>query len=50
MAQRAQGAVNPINGQAQAAPIISIPLNKNSEGVANATSRGQQAQACAHTR
>jgi hypothetical protein len=50
MAQRAQAAVNPINGQAQAAPIISIPLNKNSVGVANSTSRAQQAQACAHTR
>jgi hypothetical protein len=50
MAQRAQTAVNPINGQAQAAPIVSIPLTKNGGGTANATSRAQQAQACAHTR
>ena len=50
MAHRAQTAVNPINGQSQAAPIISIPLGKNGGSVANATSRAQQAQACAHTR
>jgi hypothetical protein len=50
MAQRAQTAVNPINGQAQAAPIVVVPLTKNGGGTANATSRAQQAQACAHTR
>jgi hypothetical protein len=50
MANRAQTAVNPINGQSQAKPFISIPLNKNGGSVANATTRAQQAQACAHTR
>jgi hypothetical protein len=50
VANSAQLAVNPINGQAQAAPIISIPLNKGGGSVADATTRAQQAHACAHTR
>jgi len=47
-ANRAQTAINPINGQAQAAPIVEIPLTKNGGSVANATTRTQQAKACAH--
>jgi hypothetical protein len=50
VANRSQLAVNPINGQAQAAPIVSIPLNKGGGSVADATTRAQQAHACAHTR
>ena len=50
MANRAQLSVNPINGQAQAAPIVSIPLSKGGGSVANATTKAQQAHACAHTR
>jgi hypothetical protein len=50
MANRAQLSVNPINGQAQAAPIVSIPLNKGGGNVADATTRAQQAHTCAHTR
>ncbi len=50
MANKAQLAVNPINGQAQAAPIVSIPLTKGAGSVADATTRAQQAHACAHTR
>jgi hypothetical protein len=50
MANRAQSSVNPINGQAQAAPIVSIPLGKGGGSVANATTKAQQAHACAHTR
>jgi len=49
-ANRSQLAVNPINGNAQAAPIVSVPLSKGSGSVANATTRAQQAHACAHTR
>jgi hypothetical protein len=41
-------AINPVNGQAQAAPIISIPLTKGGGDVASATTRAQQAHACAH--
>jgi len=48
-ANRSLAAVNPITGQAQAAPIISIPLGPGGGSVANATTRAQQAQACAHT-
>jgi hypothetical protein len=47
-ATRAQLAVNPITGKAQAAPIVVIPLSKGAGSVANATTRAQQAQACAH--
>jgi hypothetical protein len=50
MASRSQLAVNPINGQAQAAPIVSIPLNKGGGSIADATTRAQQAHTCAHTR
>jgi hypothetical protein len=49
-ANRSQLAVNPINGQAQAAPIVAVPVGKGAGSVANATTRAQQAQACAHTR
>jgi hypothetical protein len=48
-ANRAQTTVNPINGHAQAATIVSVPLGKGSGSVASATTRQQQAQACAHT-
>ncbi|HEY5349398.1 MAG TPA: hypothetical protein VIJ64_06690 [Candidatus Lustribacter sp.] len=49
-ANRAQQAVNPITGKPQAAPFVSIPLTKGGGSVASATTRAQQAQACAHTR
>lgn len=48
MANRALRTINPINNQPRAAPIVSIPLTKNGESVATATTRAQQAQACAH--
>jgi hypothetical protein len=48
-ANRSLAAVNPINGHAQAAPIVSIPLGNGGGSVANATTRAQQAHACAHT-
>jgi hypothetical protein len=50
VANAAQLAVNPINGRAQAAPIISIPITKGGGSVASATTKAQQAHACAHTR
>jgi hypothetical protein len=50
MASRSQLAVNPINGKAQAAPIVSVPIGKGGGSVADATTRAQQAHACAHTR
>jgi hypothetical protein len=50
MASKAQLAVNPINGQAQAAPFVSIPITKGGGNVANATTKAQQAHTCAHTR
>lgn len=49
-ANRAQTTVNPVNGKPQAATIVSVPLGKGSGSVANATTRQQQAEACAHTR
>ncbi len=49
-ATRAELAVNPITGKAQAAPIVSIPLTKGGGDIASATTRAQQAHACAHTR
>ena len=49
-ANRAQQTVNPITGKAQAAPIVEVPLSKGAGSVANATTRAQQAHACAHTR
>jgi hypothetical protein len=48
-ANRSQAAVNPINGHAQAAPIISIPVGQGGGSVANSTTRAQQSYACAHT-
>jgi hypothetical protein len=49
-ANRAQLTVNPITGKPQAAPLVSIPLTKGGGSVASATTRAQQAHACAHTR
>jgi hypothetical protein len=48
-ANRALANVNPINGHAQTTPIIAIPIGKGGGSVANATTRAQQAHACAHT-
>lgn len=50
MANRAQLAINPITGKAMAAPIVEIPVGKGAGSVANATTRAQQAHACAHPR
>jgi hypothetical protein len=47
-ANRAQQYVNPITGKLMAAPIVEIPLTKGSGSVASATTRSQQAYACAH--
>jgi len=49
-ANRAQNTINPITGKSQAAPIVAIPLNKGAGSVAGATTRAQQAAACAHGR
>jgi len=49
-ALRAAHAVNPINGQAQAKTIVSVPITKGGGSVAASTTRAQQAEACAHTR
>jgi hypothetical protein len=49
-AVRAQNSLNPITGKPQAATIVSIPLGKGSGDIASATTRSQQAQACAHSR
>ena len=48
-ASRAAMTVNPVNGHAQAATIVSIPITKGGGSVANSTTRAQQAEACAHT-
>ncbi len=48
-ANRAQTTVNPINGHAQAATIVAIPIGKGSGSMQSATTHAQQAQACAHT-
>ena len=48
-ANRAQTTVNPVNGHAQAATIVSVPIGKGAGSVANSTTRQQQAEACAHT-
>ena len=48
-ANRAASTVNPVNGHAQAATIVSVPITKGGGSVANSTTRAQQAQACAHT-
>jgi hypothetical protein len=45
-----QTAVNPITGKPQAAPIVSIPITAHGGSVASATTRAQQAHACAHAR
>ena len=47
-ANRAARTVNPVNGHAQAATIISIPIT-NGGSVANSTTHAQQTEACAHT-
>jgi hypothetical protein len=49
-ANRAQLAINPITGKLMADPIVEIPLTKGGGSVANATTRAQQAHACAHPR
>ena len=49
-AVRAQNAINPITGKPQAATIVSIPLGKGSGDIASATTRAQQAEACARSR
>jgi hypothetical protein len=49
-ANAAQTTINPINGKPQAATIVAIPLSKGAGGVASATNRAQQAQACAQSR
>jgi hypothetical protein len=49
-ANRAQQEVNPITGKLMAAPIIQVPLSKGGGSVADATTRAQQAHACAHGR
>ena len=48
LSMRAHLAVNPITGKPQAAPIVSVPLSKGGGSVAAATTRAQQAHACAH--
>lgn len=50
MAVRAQKTLNPITGKPQAATIVAVPLGKGSGDVASATTRAQQAEACAHAR
>jgi hypothetical protein len=47
-ANAAQTAINPINGQKQAAPIVAVPLTSGAGTVASATNRAQQNQACVH--
>jgi hypothetical protein len=49
-ANRAQQVINPVTGKPQAAPIVEIPISKGGGSVANATTRAQQAHACAHGR
>jgi hypothetical protein len=49
-ANRALQEVNPITGKLMAAPILEIPLTKGGGSVADATTRAQQAHACAHGR
>ncbi len=47
-ANAAAQTINPINGQAQAAPIVSVPIGGGSGSVAAATTHAQQMHACAH--
>jgi hypothetical protein len=49
-ANRAQQAVNPITGKLLGTPIVEIPLSKGGGSIPNATTRAQQAHACAHGR
>jgi hypothetical protein len=44
----AQGRVNPITGQPQAATIVSIPVTSHSGTMKSATNHQQQIEACAH--
>jgi hypothetical protein len=43
-----QQTINPITGQRQAQTLVSIPVGKGSGSVADATTRRQQLEACAH--
>jgi hypothetical protein len=49
-ANAAQQTVDPVTGKPRAATFLSVPLTKGGGSVASATSRSQQAAACAHTR
>ena len=49
-ANRAATTVNPVNGHPGSSTVVAIPIGKGSGSVANATTRQQQAEACAHTR
>jgi hypothetical protein len=49
-ANRAHLAVNPVTGKKQATPIVEVPLSKGAGSIADATTRAQQAHACAHAR
>jgi len=47
-ANAAAQSINPITGQAQAAPLVSVPIGGGSSTVASATTHAQQMHACAH--
>jgi hypothetical protein len=49
-ANRAQLAINPVTGKPYGNAIVEVPLTKGGGSVANATTRAQQAHACAHSR
>lgn len=48
MANRAATTINPVTGKPEPKAIVVVPLTKNGGGVANATTRAAQAEACAH--
>jgi hypothetical protein len=45
-----QNGVNPITGKPQAAPFVEVPVSSGAGGVAAATTRAQQNQACVQGR
>jgi hypothetical protein len=49
-ANRALQTINPVTGKPYGDTIVEVPLTKGGGSVANATTRAQQAQACAHRR